>query len=259
MKVINIKRPIIQKVGAVSYHNGIPKHRVLVVLLRSGEKYLLDLSGSQFGWPEVLAPSAQWLALRSEGDMVTKPYVKISLPHRSNTTLREMPFHTITRDASDKLMATMASDIQDMINRMQNYSSFADLLGESDEVIYQRNEQDLIVLFNSRIKTMISDQYRSENYRLFLTGSPDFSPFCPGEQARAVRDSKSAASPSPAPSSFPFPLPLPLSPFHSHQETSRATIHKHAATKSISFALPKSPRLKTFFIEPRPNNQPLTL
>lgn len=208
-------------------------------MLRSGEKYLLDISASQFGWSEVLAPSVQWLALRSTGDLVTKPYAKISLP-RSNTKLRETPFHVITRDASDRLMATMASDIQAMIHRMQNYDSFADLLGDSDEVIYQRHEQDLIVLFNSRIKTLITDEYCSENYRLFLSGGPDFSPFCPGDQARAVRDSKSNP---PAPSSCPCPFPSFL---HSHQKTCVA-IHKHITTTKTSCSCsPKPSQLRTF-------------
>ncbi|KAI0390524.1 hypothetical protein F5Y17DRAFT_55486 [Xylariaceae sp. FL0594] len=187
---INMKRPMIQEHQGKYFHNSFTNHPVLIIQLWNNDKYVIDLTSSQFGWPEVLSPAVQWCALRTMGDMNVKNLTKHWPRRDPDQDLRSMPFYLIERDAGINVMAAMVTDLQGVVRKMKDsYRTITDLLAEPDHELYAQYEHDMFAIFRGRVKAMIIDVYhRSSQYRLFLAGAPSYSCFCAGDQSRALKD-----------------------------------------------------------------------
>ncbi|KAJ8115252.1 hypothetical protein ONZ43_g4710 [Nemania bipapillata] len=145
------------------------KHMVLKLTLKSNEEYVVNLTGSQFGFKEILAPWAQWVGLRgAKLDMAsfkpTRGNVRMVITHNT------LEGHQL--EVRSMVVESIITELNRAVHANKEYETFSQILrGPVQD--YARAERDVKSMVNQRIFMLIKNECYRDRYRLYLSSGPD--------------------------------------------------------------------------------------
>lgn len=153
------------------FNGALAQHEVLCATMPSGEKFIIDLSGGQFGWHENLSLARDFLTTRSARVTKSGP---LGLNQETEDGMRmAAPVDCIERmgyKLKKEVAAIMASKIKDFLSSegFTGPSAITDMLG-TKETDFDACLQRLLHATDTAM-TAVLDEYMAQGlYRLCLT------------------------------------------------------------------------------------------
>ncbi|KAI1108406.1 hypothetical protein F5Y14DRAFT_457063 [Nemania sp. NC0429] len=180
----NVIRPMCQismdRVLNVCLH----KHMALKVSLRSGEDYIIDLTGAQFGWKETLAPFLPWIDLRSSKSdgQIFKPACR-----SIRTLVQQNVLESFQLEVRSKVLKSVISELHQAMRDNATYKTFNQVIQAPLED-YKRAERNIMELVQQKIYMLVKNEYYQEQYRLWLGRSPCSGPQIAKQRAKDLKD-----------------------------------------------------------------------
>ncbi|KAI0974245.1 hypothetical protein F4678DRAFT_458212 [Xylaria arbuscula] len=161
----NIVTPICQLSGGRALNVAFFTHTCLKLTLMSNEHYVIDLTASQFGWKEILAPWTVWADLRA---FSTEIAAFKSVSKRGIETFHHNVFERQQQEIRKTLMEAVFKELEALPHAHPNLPPFDKLLRSSGED-YKRVEYDIKAMVRHKIDMLAKDEYKKDKYRLWLT------------------------------------------------------------------------------------------
>ncbi|KAK5624619.1 hypothetical protein RRF57_000335 [Xylaria bambusicola] len=174
----NVITPICQMTAGRALNVCLYRHTVLKLTLMSGEQYVLDLSGAQFGWKETLAPWTAWTELRAAG--MDDPKALKPSGSKISPTVQQSVLEAHQQDFRMTLMEAVVKElhnIRDLGNKLK-----------ADQHEFSRTEFEIKAMMRHKIFLLIKDECHKDKYRLWLCGTPNFNVRIAGELEDALKE-----------------------------------------------------------------------
>lgn len=149
------------KVSNLNFHI----HTVLKLTLKSDEKYALDLTAAQFGWKETLAPWGAWSGLRA--------YISSTEPFRTGCQKAKEFFAPDLTGVDRVQEAARANLIKEVVKELRGFRDLDSRL-KADGEDFQQTRLMFKRMMEAKILFTIKNEYHKDEYRLYLTGAPNY-------------------------------------------------------------------------------------
>ncbi|TGJ82542.1 hypothetical protein E0Z10_g6229 [Xylaria hypoxylon] len=159
------------------------RHTVLRLTLRSGEKYVIDLTGAQFGWKEILAPWLTWTSLRSAR---TDSQVFKRASGNIKAAFLNSALESQQHEARAVLTKSIAEGLINTLRTNTNHRSFDELL-KSDTEDYKRVEFSIMEMVRQKVYMVITNEFYKDPYRLWLGCDSRFGIYLAKNQSKTLK------------------------------------------------------------------------
>ncbi|KAI0147522.1 hypothetical protein GGR57DRAFT_505700 [Xylariaceae sp. FL1272] len=183
--VRNIHRPTSSLDNGESMNNAHLQHSVLRARLKTGEHVVIDLTGAQFGWREVVAPWESWKNHRVSSDMDSSSLDETLQSIREGSDTWAEEFIKFCDSQKMSLAQKMQTAIQDKMQET-NISSIAELLALPDST-FTSHRQEILASADKALGDGLFEIRRSKTGLLYFDAEGRWQVTTTKEQAKALK------------------------------------------------------------------------
>ncbi|KAJ2997856.1 hypothetical protein NUW58_g515 [Xylaria curta] len=164
----NVIRPVCQLSLERALNISLYRHPVLKITLPSDEKYVVDLTGAQFGWKETLAPWATWVKLRTS-NTAKEPFKPATGNLRSFVDSHVI--ESYQQEVRETVVKAIITELDVIVQSTPSPHSFGKVL-KAHAKDYKKKEYEITAMVRQVIHKLVNNELHKNYYRLWLGAGP---------------------------------------------------------------------------------------